>query len=191
MTLATIEYTDAKPYSRAFSFWTEEDIVLLRAMARQEYTLPEIAGAMFRTEAGVREKARELRVRIFRTKRSPPMVDLDGLDRVNNWERGSFVLGRVSDAYSMRPAEIASKSRKAHIVEARQHAVYLIAKHTKLSFPQIGRLLGGRDHTTILYSLQVMNQRRGDNVRGSGPIPVSKVLGWQRYKDSVRSRRAA
>lgn len=75
--------------------------------------------------------------------------------------------------------------------EARQHAVYLIAKHTKLSFPQIGRILGGRDHTTILYSLQVMNQRRGDNVRGSGPIPVSKILGWQRYKDSVRARRAA
>ena len=37
--------------------------------------------------------------------------------------------------------------------EARWVAAWLIRKHTKLSTPEIGRRLGGRDHSTILYGL--------------------------------------
>lgn len=179
------------PTHRAFSFWTEEDVVALRSMSRQGFVRADIAKALFRSSDAVRVKAGSLKLHVPTTRREMPLVDLEGLQKAHPFERGGFILSRVAQAYNMTPADIASKYRHANLVEARQHAVYLIAKHTTLSLPQMGRILGGRDHTTILFALRVMNQRMGDDVRGSGGVPMSKILAWKRYKDARKAARAA
>lgn len=47
-----------------------------------------------------------------------------------------------------------SPTRKQEIVKARDLTAYLLREHSDLSFPAIGRLLGGRDHSTIIHAYQ-------------------------------------
>ena len=47
---------------------------------------------------------------------------------------------------------IESHSRRQEVVRARDLIAYLLREYGDLSYPAIGRLLGGRDHTTIIYS---------------------------------------
>jgi chromosomal replication initiator protein len=49
--------------------------------------------------------------------------------------------------------DIASKSRKAPIVRARQIMMAALKSATDMSLSEIGRILGDRDHATVLYGL--------------------------------------
>lgn len=48
-------------------------------------------------------------------------------------------------------AELRSARRRRDLVLARQFIMYWMARLTTYSLPQIGRLIGNRDHTTVLY----------------------------------------
>jgi chromosomal replication initiator protein len=61
---------------------------------------------------------------------------------------------RVAEAFGISRAELVGSSRAATPLRARQVAIFLTRDLTDLSLPQIGRLYGGRDHTTVLNSLR-------------------------------------
>jgi chromosomal replication initiator protein len=61
---------------------------------------------------------------------------------------------RVASTFGISRAELVGTSRAARPLRARQIAILLTREATDLSLPQIGRLYGGRDHTTILNSLR-------------------------------------
>ncbi len=63
-----------------------------------------------------------------------------------------LVLGVVADFLSIDIAELQGASRRREISHARQIAMYLMRQHTNLSLPKIGDALGGKDHTTVMYS---------------------------------------
>ena len=46
------------------------------------------------------------------------------------------------------------RDRSQKIAQPRQVAMYLMRKETDASLPQIGEVLGGRDHTTVMYAIQ-------------------------------------
>ena len=46
------------------------------------------------------------------------------------------------------------RDRTQKIAEPRQVAMYLLRKETNASLPMIGEVLGGRDHTTVMYAIQ-------------------------------------
>ena len=46
------------------------------------------------------------------------------------------------------------RDRTQKIAQPRQVAMYLLRKETDASLPQIGEVLGGRDHTTVMYAIQ-------------------------------------
>ena len=51
------------------------------------------------------------------------------------------------------------RDRSHKIAEPRQVAMYLMRKETDASLPQIGEVLGGRDHTTVMYAIdKIANQ---------------------------------
>ncbi|HEU4461084.1 MAG TPA: chromosomal replication initiator protein DnaA [Solirubrobacterales bacterium] len=61
---------------------------------------------------------------------------------------------RVAECFGISRAELVGSSRAATPLRARQVAIFLTRDLTDLSLPQIGRLYGGRDHTTVLNSLR-------------------------------------
>jgi chromosomal replication initiator protein len=64
------------------------------------------------------------------------------------------ILSTVADHFGVKVAAFSGTSRSKAIARPRQIAMYLIREETDASFPQIGALLGGRDHTTILYGCE-------------------------------------
>ncbi|HET9676302.1 MAG TPA: chromosomal replication initiator protein DnaA [Solirubrobacterales bacterium] len=61
---------------------------------------------------------------------------------------------RVAEGFGVSRAELVGSSRAAIPLRARQVAIFLTRDLTDLSLPQIGRLYGGRDHTTVLNALR-------------------------------------
>ncbi|HVY96526.1 MAG TPA: chromosomal replication initiator protein DnaA [Solirubrobacterales bacterium] len=61
---------------------------------------------------------------------------------------------RVAETFGISRAELVGSSRAATPLRARQVAIFLTREMTDLSLPQIGRLYGGRDHSTVLNSLR-------------------------------------
>ncbi len=61
---------------------------------------------------------------------------------------------RVATAFGISRAELVGSGRAATPLRARQIAILLTREATDLSLPQIGRLYGGRDHSTVLNSLR-------------------------------------
>lgn len=61
---------------------------------------------------------------------------------------------RVAEGFGVSRAELVGSTRAATPLRARQVAIFLTRDLTDLSLPQIGRLYGGRDHSTVLNSLR-------------------------------------
>ena len=61
---------------------------------------------------------------------------------------------RVSAHYGVRVAEMFSARRARNIARPRQVAMYLAKMLTSLSYPEIGRQFGGRDHTTVMHAVR-------------------------------------
>jgi len=63
----------------------------------------------------------------------------------------------VSDYFQMDVETLQSKTRKRHIVQARQLAMYFSKKMTKASLASIGSKIGKRDHATVLHACKTVD----------------------------------
>ncbi len=54
---------------------------------------------------------------------------------------------------------IESSTRRQDVVKVRDLIAYVLREYAEMSFPAIGRLLGGRDHTTIIHSYKKVKTR--------------------------------
>jgi chromosomal replication initiator protein len=70
---------------------------------------------------------------------------------------------QVAERFGVARAELIGSSRAATPLRARQVAIFLTRELTDLSLPQIGRLYGGRDHSTVLNSLRRVEAGLGDD----------------------------
>ncbi|MEY4932683.1 MAG: hypothetical protein RLZZ403_1003 [Pseudomonadota bacterium] len=69
------------------------------------------------------------------------------------------ILVEVSEEYGISIEAIQSGKRPTRIVAARQAACYRMRAESQMSLPQIGRVLGGRDHTTVLHGCKAHARR--------------------------------
>lgn len=60
----------------------------------------------------------------------------------------------VAKYFGVKISDMESEKRSKNIAFPRQVAIYLIREHTNYSLPQMGKLFGGRDHTTIRHSYE-------------------------------------
>jgi len=60
----------------------------------------------------------------------------------------------VSKNFNIKLSDLKGKKKSKSIVLPRQISMYLMRKKTKLSFPEIGQLFGGKDHSTVIYSIK-------------------------------------
>lgn len=72
-------------------------------------------------------------------------------------DRGVFhpddIINNICAYYKIKPTQIKSAKRDASLVRARQVAMYVLKKDLGLTFVEIGNILGGRDHTTVMHGV--------------------------------------
>lgn len=67
---------------------------------------------------------------------------------------------RACRAFGVTRSELQSPRRNKSIVFARQFVMYWSVRLTSHSYPQIGRLIGGRDHTTVIHGCRNYEKKR-------------------------------
>jgi chromosomal replication initiator protein len=70
------------------------------------------------------------------------------------------ILRTVAEKFNMQPQQLKQKSNARQISYPRQIAMYLIKDLTQASLPEIGRVFGGKHHTTVLHSVQKIDRLR-------------------------------
>ncbi|MBD1207604.1 MAG: chromosomal replication initiator protein DnaA [Ignavibacteria bacterium] len=91
------------------------------------------------------------------------------------------VLNAVSEYYDIPLTLITGKTRKQEVVVARQTAMYIIKQHTQLSLKSIGSHFGGRDHTTVIHSCQMVKNYLDTDSRAQNAMStILERLGAQR-----------
>ena len=69
----------------------------------------------------------------------------------------------VAEYFNLKVSEIKSKNNSKSIAQPRQIGMYLCRQLTGASLPEIGRLFGGKHHTTVLHSISKIEELRGSN----------------------------
>lgn len=73
------------------------------------------------------------------------------------------IIETVCNHFNVSPSAVGGKSRKRDFVVARQVSMYLAQKYTKMPASRIGKLVGNREHSTVIHSCtQVENRLKVD-----------------------------
>ncbi len=69
------------------------------------------------------------------------------------------IIQKVCAHYNIDSSAIHTRTRKREIVQVRQIAMYLAKKHTDTSFSKIGKLIGNKDHATVLHACKIVKDQ--------------------------------
>ena len=70
----------------------------------------------------------------------------------------------VAKHYNIKQDELFNKKRTQNIAHPRQVAMYLCRELADLSYPKIGELFGGRDHTTVIHAYEKISKNKNTNL---------------------------
>ncbi len=76
----------------------------------------------------------------------------------------------VCQFYRVDRTEMASKRRARAVVRPRQVAMYLAKVLTPRSYPEIGRKFGGRDHSTVIHAVRLIEELRTRDADMDGDV---------------------
>ena len=65
----------------------------------------------------------------------------------------------VAEDFGLTPNHLKGKKRNAGIVKPRQMAMYLCRELTEFSLTEIGQAFGNRDHTTVIHSHRITDEK--------------------------------
>ena len=66
----------------------------------------------------------------------------------------TLIINVVAEHFGVKPEDITSKKRNAEFVQPRQVVMYLCNKYTQNSLANIGKILGKKDHTTVIHGIK-------------------------------------
>lgn len=69
------------------------------------------------------------------------------------------ILEKACQHYGVTQQNVMSRSRKRDYVIVRQISMFLAQKHTKMPASRIGQLIGNRDHSTVIHSCNIIENR--------------------------------
>ena len=74
------------------------------------------------------------------------------------------ILNLVTERFGVKLSELQSKKRTNTIAYPRQVAMYLARQITRHSLEEIGGFFGGRDHSTVIYAVERIAERAGQDL---------------------------
>lgn len=70
----------------------------------------------------------------------------------------ALIINVVAEHFGVKPEDITSKKRNSEFVQPRQVVMYLCRELTDTSYTNIGKLLGKKDHTTIIHGVNKITE---------------------------------
>ena len=95
----------------------------------------------------------------------------------NNVVTPDRIITVVCDHYGVKPAAVISRRKDSEIVVPRQVIMYLCKTYTDTTYDGIAKLLGKKDHSTIMHGYKKINEDLKDNdeLRGNVDIIIKKL----------------
>ncbi len=84
------------------------------------------------------------------------------------------IIETVANFYNLQEEKLFEKTRKKEIVKPRQIAMFLLREELKSSFPSIGRIFGGKDHTTAIYAHKKIEKVINENNKMAEEVELIK-----------------
>ena len=75
-----------------------------------------------------------------------------------------YIINTVAEHYDITPEDIIGTKRNSKVVYPRQIAMYLCRELADISYPRIGELFGGRDHTTVIHAYEKISNFKNSNL---------------------------
>ena len=120
------------------------DDVSMFLAAHIKRNVRELEGALVRVEAFASITGQEISVELAKQALKDTLVP------EGRHVDSDQILKSVAGYFNVRVADLCSDRRHKSITVPRQIAMYLVREITQLSYPEIGRRLGGKDHSTII-----------------------------------------
>lgn len=97
---------------------------------------------------------------------TPDLVDLALSDLLP--QRGDLepqkIVDLVARYFNLSAEKLLGRDRSRNVALPRQIAMYILREEANVSLPQIGQVLGGRDHTTVMYAIEKISKEiQGDS----------------------------
>jgi chromosomal replication initiator protein len=102
----------------------------------------------------------------YTSSRNPPLKPVEfrifsndlGVGIVGSFPKGRMTVAciqaEVADFFDVPTFEMRAARRSKSVVHARHIAMYLARELTPKSYPEIGRMFGDRDHTTVMHAVK-------------------------------------
>lgn len=89
----------------------------------------------------------------------------------------ALIINVVSEHFGVRPEDITSKKRNSEFVLPRQIVMYLCRELTDTSYMNIGKLLGKKDHTTIIHGVNKITaeMQTNEELKNKVDIIIKKI----------------
>ncbi len=133
---------------KAEKFGFDISIEIAKAIAEKEQDVRSLEGALLRivTQAstGKQELTPEMALRMLNGKK----------ENITGLFHSEDIVKTACEFYAIKPTQLKGPRRTASLVRARQVTMYLLQKELGLTLSEIGNILGGRDHTTIMHGVE-------------------------------------
>lgn len=89
----------------------------------------------------------------------------------------NLIINVVSEHFGIKPEDICSKKRNSEFVQPRQIVMYLCRELTATSYMNIGKILGKKDHTTIIHGVNKITAEMNTNeeLKNKVDIIIKKI----------------
>jgi chromosomal replication initiator protein len=102
------------------------------------------------------------------------IVSIGKDEKINSFHPDELIKN-VCDFYKVKETQLKSPKRDAFLVRPRQVLMYLLKKELGLTYVEIGNLLGGRDHTTIMYGVTKVENLIEKSILSEDIMRISKL----------------
>lgn len=94
-------------------------------------------------------------------------LKLTGFKKKPKDEEGKeqIVLRLVARSFNLKPEDLRKETKERRVINARQVAMYMCKKLLGMSYAEIGRLFGRADHTSALYSIRRVEEKKNSDRR--------------------------
>ncbi len=102
------------------------------------------------------------------------VLSLNKEEKLNSFHPDELIKN-VCNYYSVKETQLKSPKRDAFLVRPRQVAMFLLKKELNLTFVEIGNLLGGRDHTTIMHGVEKVDNMLKNSLISEDILGIPKL----------------